>query len=222
MTVTWEWLSSRACLGTFRLSMCTRQSQPAAVGVVTGFGQTLTCWQTAWLDSLRSFVLSQCSVWKNKKRKLPEGLTNGKEPMLTLALVQSQQQASHLSLVEAIIKQKFMGIFLWQVLNLWWGMLLYDMNAVVGKCFKIKVCDEKHSTKFASSWSHPNHSKNVLDEDICSDTLIVMCSLLYVYFCACVHADTGTVLENGEQKAHGAQKPGKTHLTPNPFTSAAS
>lgn len=31
--------------------------------------------------------------------------------MLTLALVQSQQQASHLSLVEAIIKQKFMGIF---------------------------------------------------------------------------------------------------------------
>lgn len=111
MTVTWEWLSSRACLGTFRLSMCTRQSQPAAVGVVTGFGQTLTCWQTAWLDSLQSFVLSQCSVWKNKKRKLLEGLTNRKEPMLNLALVQSQQQASHLSLVEAIIKQRFMGIF---------------------------------------------------------------------------------------------------------------
>ena len=38
-----------------------------------------------------------------------------------------------------------------------------------------------------------------------------MCLLVFVCVCVCVCVDTGTALENGEQEAHGVQKPGKTN-----------
>lgn len=36
---------------------------------------------------------------------------------------------------------------------------------------------------------------------------------MFACFCVCVCVDTGTALENGEQEAHGVQKPGKTYPT---------